>query len=152
MPEYLKTLRARGGNVPIVVCGASVIVENAPGEILLQLRADNNCWAYPGGIIEFNESTEAATCRELQEETGIKAKTLELFGVFSGEALHYVYPNGDEISNVDVVYICKDYEGELQADGVECLETRFFPPNALPENISPPCKPALEAYAALRGR
>lgn len=44
MKEYLKNLRKIVGHMPILVCGASVIVENSTGEVLLQQRKDNNCW------------------------------------------------------------------------------------------------------------
>ena len=83
MNEYLKNLRKLVGHMPILVCGASVIVENEDGEILLQLRKDNKCWGYPGGSVDTNEVVEEAAKRELLEETGIEAISLELFGVFS---------------------------------------------------------------------
>jgi len=146
MKDYLKNLRKLVGHMPILVCGASVIVENEKGEILLQLRTDNNCWGYPGGSVDINEVVEDAAKRELFEETGIVANHLELFGVFSGKELYYIYPHGDEISNVDVVYICKDYQGEARADLVESSDARFFPIDKLPDNISPPCVPALMKY------
>ena len=146
MKEYLKNLRKIVGHMPILVCGASVIVENSNGEVLLQLRKDNNCWGYPGGSVEINEVVEEAAKRELLEETGIVANSLELFGVFSGEELYYVYPHGDEISIIDIVYICKDYSGEAKPDFTESARVMFFPLDELPDNISPPCVPALMKY------
>jgi len=146
MKEYLKNLRKLVGHMPILVCGASVIVVNENGEILLQLRSDNKCWGYPGGSVDINEVVEDAAKRELLEETGIVANELELFGVFSGKELYYIYPHGDEISNVDIVYICKDYTGEAKPDFVESTETQFFAIDNLPQNISPPCVPALNKY------
>jgi len=151
MSEYLKNLRKLVGHMPILVCGASVIVENENGEILLQLRKDNNCWGYPGGLVDINEVVEEAAKRELLEETGIVANSMELFGVFSGKELYHIYPHGDEISAVDVVYMCKDYSGEARADFVESLDVRFFPVGELPDNISPPCVPALKKYRESKG-
>ena len=150
MREYLKNLRKQVGHMPVLVCAASVIVENAEGEILLQLRSDNKCWAYPGGGIDINEVVEDAAKRELLEETGLTANSLELFGVFSGKELYYIYPHGDEISNVDIVYICRNYSGEAKADLIEGDEVRFFPVNNLPENISPPCVPGIKKYKESR--
>jgi ADP-ribose pyrophosphatase YjhB (NUDIX family) len=151
MKEYLKNLRKLVGHMPILVCGASVIVENENGEILLQLRKDNKCWGYPGGSVDINEVVEEAAKRELLEETGLIANTLELFGVFSGKELYYIYPHGDEISNVDIVYICKSYSGEVKADMVESVDVKFFDINELPDNISPPCVPALKKYQEIKG-
>ena len=146
MREYLRKLRQVVGSMPILVCGASVIVENEKGEILLILRSDNKCWAYPGGAVDINEVVEVAAKRELFEETGITANILELLGVFSGKELYYIYPHGDEVSNVDVVYLYNDYTGEARADLTESDEAMFFSLESLPENISPPCVPALNKY------
>jgi len=152
MKEYLKNLRKLVGHMPILVCGASVIVENGNGEILLQLRKDNGCWGYPGGSVDINEVVEEAARRELFEETGLVAGVMELFGVFSGEELYYVYPHGDEISNVDIVYLCREYSGECRADLVESVDVRFFGIDDLPDEISPPCVPAIRRYVESRGR
>ena len=40
MAEYMREMRRLVGNIPLMQCGASVIVENDRGEILLELRAD----------------------------------------------------------------------------------------------------------------
>lgn len=150
MTEYMKTLRKLVGNTPILQCGASVIVENENGEILLQLRKDNNCWSYAGGSIEINEVVEDAAKRELFEETGIVANKLELFGVFSGKDLYYIYPNGDEVSNIDIVYICKDYTGKLQMQESEVADLQFFSVNDIPNNLSPPTIKPMEIYISSR--
>ena len=146
MGEYWRDLRKLVGHIPILVCGASVIVENNKGEILLQLRKDNKCWAYPGGLVDVNEVVEEAAKRELTEETGIVAHSLELFGVFSGEELYHIYPNGDEVSIVDIVYICKNFSGKVKADNIESADAKFFPIDKLPENMSPAVIPAIKKY------
>ena len=90
MGEYIMDMRRRVGRIPLMQCGASVIVENEQGEILLEKRSDNGEWAYAGGAVELYERVEEAAVRELQEETGLIAEKLELLGVFSGERLHYI--------------------------------------------------------------
>ena len=55
--------------------------------------------------MEIDEKVEDAAKRELYEETSLIAKELTLLGVFSGEDMHNFYPNGDEVSNVDIVFI-----------------------------------------------
>ena len=151
MRDYIKKLRAQIGTMPIIMCGASIIVENEKGEILLQLRADSNCWGHPGGAVEINEIVEDAAKRELLEEAGIVARRLELFGVFSGPELYHIYPHGDEVSNIDIVYICREYSGEVRADFVESCEVRFFPLDRLPNNLSPPTVPVIRQYVESRG-
>ena len=38
MADYIMDMRKRVGHIPLMQCGASVIVENERGEILLQQR------------------------------------------------------------------------------------------------------------------
>lgn len=63
---------------------------------------------------------------------------MKLYGVFSGPELHYVYPHGDEVYCVDTVYVCDDFEGELNAEIAEVSELRWFSFHDVPENLSPP--------------
>lgn len=138
------------GTRPILQCGASVIVENEKGEILLQLRTDEPSWAYAGGSVELDERVEDAAKRELYEETGLVAEELELLGVFSGPGMHHVYPNGDQVSNIDMVYICRSYKGTLRCDNDEVKQLAFFSIDSLPENIFKPNVEAIERYIEYR--
>ena len=145
MSGYIMDLRKIVGHRPLLQVGASVIVEDDQGRILLQLRSDNQCWGYAGGSVELDEEVEAAAKRELLEETGLVAHKMELFGVFSGKDTHYIYPNGDEVSCIDIVYLCKAYSGQLQCQPGEVDALQFFEANKLPENLSPPIrKPILQ--------
>ncbi len=147
MSDYIMGLRKLVGHIPLLQLGASVIIEDRDGRILLQKRKDNGCWCTQGGSVELDEVVEDAARRELYEETGLVAGKMELFGVFSGKEMHYVYPNGDEVSNVDIVFLCRNYSGELKVQESELSELRFFKASELPENISPPIIPVLEKWA-----
>ena len=142
---YILDLRKFVGHRPLIQVGAGIIVEDELGRVLLQLRSDNHCWSYCGGSLEIDEEAESAARRELFEETGLVAESLELFGVFSGPDYHYVYPNGDEVSNVDIVFLCKKFSGQLKRQEGEVDDLQFFPADELPENLSPPIiKPLLK--------
>ena len=146
MSDYILGLRTFVGHRPLLQLGASVILVNDRGEILLQKRADNGMWGYHGGSVELNERVEDAAARELLEETGLTAESLDLLGVFSGPDMAYTYPNGDQVSNADVVFVCRSYSGTVAPQRSEVSDLRFFPPDSLPEPISPPNRKALKAY------
>ena len=146
MSNYIMDLRAIVGRRPLLQVGASVIVVDAENRVLLQLRSDNHCWGYAGGSVELDEVVEDAAKRELFEETGLIAERLELFGVFSGKDTHYIYPNGDEVSNVDIVYVCKQYTGNLKCQDGEVDALKFFPIDEIPENISKPIREPLSKW------
>ena len=55
MSAYIMDLRKIVGHRPLLQVGASVIVVDSQGRILLQLRSDNHCWSYAGGSIELDE-------------------------------------------------------------------------------------------------
>ncbi|MEG0742125.1 MAG: NUDIX domain-containing protein [Clostridia bacterium] len=151
MSGYIMDMRRRVGAIPLMQCGASVIVENERGEILLQLRTDNGMWAYTGGSVELYERVEDAAARELEEETGLIAEELTLLGVFSGEEMRYTYPNGDQTSNVDIVFVCRKYHGTLCCQPGEVESLRFFAPDALPVPMLGIHRPALSRYLRQRG-
>ena len=132
---YIMDLRKIVGHRTLLQLGASVIIEDEQGRILLQKRSDNHTWSYAGGSVEPDEAVEDAARRECLEETGLTAEDLEFLGIYSGRHMHYIYPNGDEVSNVDVVFICRRYHGQLKAQEGEVDELRFFAKDELPENI-----------------
>lgn len=122
--------------MPLVLPHSVVILFNEKGQILLEERSDDGYFDFPGGGIDLKESAEEAASRELLEETGLVAKRLELFKVYSGEITHYVYFNGDEIYGVDLVYICKEYEGELKPQKEEVNRLFFIDLDNMPEKMS----------------
>jgi len=145
MSDYIKYIRKKVGHDRVIVVGSGVFVYK-DGLVLLQKRKDNLCWAIHGGIVDIGENVEEAAKRELKEETGLVANTLELFGVFSGENMLYTYPNGDEVYVVGITYICIDFSGELHPEAGEVLELKWFDINDLPTDISPIDVEAIKAF------
>ncbi len=143
---------APNGTPVVVQTGASIIVEDAAGRILMQQRSDDGTWSYPGGRIEIDETVEAAARREVFEECGLQVGQLSLLGVFSGPELNHIYPNGNEVCGIDIVYISSDYTGSLESWDGEAKEMGFYPIDALPQPISGMNAKQLEAYLHLRNQ
>ncbi len=138
-------LRRIVGKRPLLQCAASVIIINERGELLLGKRTDNQKWGYAGGSMNLGESVEDCARRELLEEMNLIADELEFFMINSGEETHYIYPNGDEVYNVEIVYLCRKYHGDMRPQESELSELRFFPPDQLPD-VSEPIIPVFREY------
>ena len=147
MSEYIMDLRKIVGHRTIIQCAASIICINERGQLLLGKRTDNHLWGYSGGSVEIDEKVEDTARRELFEEMGLTAEQMELFYINSGPETHYIYPNGDEVSNVEIVFTCRKYHGTLKPQPEEIEELRFFAPSEIDiDMISPPIRPVLRRY------
>lgn len=134
---YILELRKTLGSRPLIMAGAGVIIINKDNEVLLQKRSDNGFWDYPAGSMELGESFEECARREVLEETGLLCGKLEFFTELSGEESFYEYPNGDQVYLAGILYICRDYTGELKVQEDEVLEQSFFPIDEFPEDTVP---------------
>ncbi len=141
---------APNGTPVVVQTGASIIVEDSAGRILMQQRTDDGTWSYPGGRIEIDETVEDGARREVREECGLEVGEMTLLGVFSGPELNHIYPSGNEVCGVDIVYVSRDYRGKLESRDGEAKQMGFYPIDALPQPISPMNAKQINAYLALR--
>ena len=103
-------------------------------------------------VLELGETVEEAAKRELFEEMGLVADEMELFYINSGEETHYIYPNGDEVYNVEIIYICRKYHGTIKPQEEEVEELKFFDVDDIPEDISDPIRPVFREYIKMRKR
>jgi ADP-ribose pyrophosphatase YjhB (NUDIX family) len=143
--DYIPQLRQYIGHRPILLVGAAVLVLDEQDRLLMMKRSDNGCWGLPGGGTEPGEVLEEAARRETLEETNLEIREMSLFGVFSGPELYYKYPNGDEVYNVSIVYMSRDWRGEVKLNP-EHSEWKWFAAREIPDDISPPIKPVIEQF------
>jgi len=148
--DYLLELRKHVGHAPLLMVGAAVLITDEQNRLLLMKRSDSGCWGPPGGAVELGEVVEDAARREVREETGLELGELSLFGVFSGPDLFYVYPNGDEVYNVTIIYLARFSGGDIHLNN-EHTEWNWFAPADIPENISPPIKPVVAQFVKTNG-
>lgn len=71
---------------PAVTADCIVITKEAEPKVLLIQRGDEpfkGCWAFPGGFMNMDETTEECAIRELKEETGLKVSDIHQIGAYS---------------------------------------------------------------------
>lgn len=73
-----------------------------------------NCWALPGGFVEYGETVETAAVREAKEETSIDVELLDLVNVYSKPDRD---PRGHTIT---LAYTAKGNMGHKKADSDAC--------------------------------
>ena len=147
---YILDLRRKLGSRPLIMAGAGVIIINDKNEILLGKRTDNGYWDYPAGSMELGESFEECARREVSEETGLTCGKLEYFMELSGEDSFYEYPNGDQVWLAVIIYICRDFSGEMKAQEDEVTVQKFFPIDQLPK--IPPMKIKTRSTVHIKNR
>ena len=71
---------------PAVTADCIVITRESEPKVLLIGRGDEpfkGCWAFPGGFMNMDETTEQCAIRELEEETGLTVSGLHQIGAYS---------------------------------------------------------------------
>jgi ADP-ribose pyrophosphatase YjhB (NUDIX family) len=99
-------------------------------EILLIKREDFQVWGMPGGSIDSGESAAQAAVREAKEETGFDVRLTRMIGL-------YVIPQYADTfaSDHTVLFTAQVMGGKLVSETSETLDARFFPKNALPDDL-----------------
>ena len=115
---------------PAVTADCVVITKEAePKVLLIQRGADpyKGCWAFPGGFMNMDETTEQCAIRELEEETGLKVSTVRQIGAYSKVDRD---PRGRTITVAYLAIIDKPAQVTGQDDAAKA---EWFPLSALPE-------------------
>ena len=71
---------------PAVTADCIVITKEAKPKVLLIQRGDQpfkGGWAFPGGFMNMDETTEQCAVRELEEETGLRLSDVHQIGAYS---------------------------------------------------------------------
>jgi 8-oxo-dGTP diphosphatase len=102
------------------------------GKILLIKRGHppyEGKWALPGGFMDMNETPEQAAIRELEEETGVKVKSLKQFRTYGAIDRD---PRHRTISTVYFAILDDNLRINTKA-GDDATEAEWFSLDNLPE-------------------
>ena len=98
------------------------VIAEKNGKVLLIRRGRSifqGMLALPGGHVEDGETVEEAARREFEEETGLKAKLVDILGVYSDPKRD---PRGE---TVGTVFIGKVLDGKPKA-GSDAVGVRWY--------------------------
>lgn len=114
---------------PAVTADCVVITREAAPRVLLIQRGNEpfkGCWAFPGGFMNIDETTEQCAVRELEEETGLRLSSVRQVGTYSrvdrdprGRTITVAY-----LALVDVPVPVQGHDDAARAE--------WFPLSALP--------------------
>ena len=103
--------------------------ENTPRVLLIERGSDpyKGCWAFPGGFLDMDETTEQCAIRELKEETGLEVTDVQQIGTYSKVDRD---PRGRTIT---VAYLAV-VESSMKVKGQDdAAKAQWFPVDELPE-------------------
>lgn len=113
------------------VATEAIVFREINGEkclLLIERKFDPyaNCWAFPGGFLDMDETLETCAKRELHEETGLNATSVEQLQAFSRvdrDPRHRV---------ISVAFIVTVDDSEVAVAGDDAKNTKWFPVDELP--------------------
>lgn len=122
--------------------GVGVVVRDGDRRVLLGLRdkaGEPAVWCLPGGAVDPGESFERAAARELAEETGLVADSVEV--------AHLVLAPEPDVT-ATAVAVAGEVRGEPRVLEPQVFRTwQWFPDGELPDALFPATRLALDALA-----
>lgn len=110
MSSWIEDVRKSYGNGPMIIAGTGVLIWRIHSygnlEVLLQKRKDVGKYGLFGGAFELGENGIECAVREVSEEAGlvVPEKALHQLRTYVGPEHHTIYPNGQEVYHLVVLY------------------------------------------------
>lgn len=131
MSDYIKDIRSKVGNMPIILKAVAGAIVDADHKILLQERTDTHNWSLPGGYMEYGETFLETLNREMKEDSGLTVEVVDMVGTF--EQGFTTYPNGDQAQVISRLYVVEPAGGSLLTEETnETLSLKYFSFSELP--------------------
>lgn len=117
--------------------GATVLVTREDGRILILKHVGETDWRFPAGFADLGETLAATAVREMREETGLHIQPDRIVAIYSAQEMHNVYPNGDQVKNVGVLFHARYTGGTIQLDAGEIEQMAWIDASQLLEWVDP---------------
>lgn len=115
---------------PAVTADCIVITREEEPKVLLIERGNEpfkGKWAFPGGFMNMDETTEQCAVRELEEETGLRVSDIQQIGAYSKVDRD---PRGRTVTVAYLAIVDAPVEAKGQDDAAKA---EWFPVSALPQ-------------------
>jgi 8-oxo-dGTP pyrophosphatase MutT (NUDIX family) len=124
---------------PKFIVGVVAVVFDEQGRLLLLQHTYKHKypWGFPGGGMDYGETTEQTALRELREEAGIEGSIVRLLGIRTDRTRRLI----------DVFYLCRARRQAFQPNA-EISAYGYFALDALPTGVSPLLRETVEHFAA----
>lgn len=143
--DQIRDIRSVIGSAPYIGVGATGVVRDSAGRILMIRRSDDGSWGFPGGFLDLGENASAAVVREALEETGLAVQPTRLLGVHA-EPEAWVYPNGDRTQSVVAIFECATTGDAEPVAGDEASSVEWIDPSdGRVASLSPPIRKLFDA-------
>ena len=135
-------------SIPRTVIGVGVLVWRNK-QVLLGERLSTkqvNCWQFPGGHLENDESVIACARREVMEETGIRVKGLRHLGYTDNQF------EVAQTKYITLLVSCEYHSGEAEVlEPDKCARWQWFDYRSLPSPLFVPISSYLAQIMAASG-
>lgn len=124
----------------------ALLIEDGKVLLLRRIRTgtEDGMYVLPMGGHDGTEPLTHAVVREIKEEINLEVAPEDVTMCHTMHRLHPM-PHGLSFEQIDLFFAFTRYTGMIHNNEPEvCDDLAFFPLNALPENISPFIKHALE--------
>lgn len=126
----LNSQKTGDSRLPIVAVNAIIVTDD--NRFILTQRADTGRWCLPGGLVEFGETIQGATVREVKEEIGIDCVIEKLVGIYSTNNLKDV-PIAKR-NSIIIAFKCRIEQG-VPGLSDEVTQVGFFNLENIPDTI-----------------
>lgn len=125
--DIIQELRPLIGHTTYIGAGATAVITNEQGNILMVRHSDDGKWALPGGHTQLGENAAYTAVREAREETGLEIAIERILGIYT-PTTYWVYPNSDQVQWVIAVFKAHVTGGALHPDHTETSQAAWMTP------------------------